>query len=123
MSVRKRKKKGTLDKELERLYRNFSNKHTEPNDTGREQFIIWQSLGINPVEPDQYFIVLKEGKHWFNVQQSMIRDSYLTDDWWGFYTYHEDFKKTGELWILKHLFSWHEDLPKWFLKEKDDNIS
>jgi len=45
----------------------------------------------------------------------MIRSTWLTDDWVGFYCYWKDW--TGKRWVLKYLFSWCDCCPEWLFKE------
>lgn len=86
-----------------------------PNELGREQFFNFESKGIVPEIPDVFFKQLCDGKKWFSVQQETIRKSYLTEEWAGFYSYYVDFK--GERFILKYLFSWLKEVPKWIFEE------
>lgn len=87
----------------------------EPTELGRLQFIEYESCGIRPENPDFYFLGLEEGKKWFNVQQTDIKNSYLTWEWDGWYRHWIDFK--GERWVLKDLMSWHDNPPNWLFKE------
>jgi hypothetical protein len=100
------------------LYRKFSPKNVEPTERGRQQFFEWQSYGAYPDNPDPYFLSLDEGRKWFHVQQTTIKDSYLTWEWWGWYCYWVDWK--GERWVLRHLMAWHPEPPSWLFKEDEE---
>jgi len=104
-------------KRLEELYLKFSDGDVPPTEEGRQQFYDYESYGKYPENPDPFFLRLQQGKKWFSVTQEMIREKYLTWEWWGFYCYWKDWK--GERWVLKHLFSWcpKEHLPDWFYRE------
>jgi hypothetical protein len=100
----------------EELYKVFMDpEEVEPTQRGRDQFHDWESCGIEPDEPDPYFLSLKQGKKWFNVLQADIMHTYLTWEWWGFYQYWIDWK--GQRWVLRHLFRWHPDPPEWLFDE------
>jgi hypothetical protein len=50
----------------------------------------------------------------------MVRNSFLTWEWWGWYQYWLDWK--GERWILRHLMSWHPNPPEWLFSEDDEEV-
>lgn len=98
----------------------FSGDHQcEPTDKGRQQFYNAETFGELPTDPDPFYVCLSQGKKWFSVQQEMIRDTYLTWEWWGWYQYWLDWK--GDRWVLKHLMSWHPNPPEWLTSEEEDD--
>lgn len=99
------------------MFSQYSN--CEPTELGRKQFYDHETHGRKPENPDPFYERLQDGKGWFNVQQSEIRGKYLTDDWWGWYTYWIDWK--GKRWVLKHLFSWCQNVPDWLFREDIDD--
>lgn len=109
---------------METLYVMFSHYPCEPTERGRKQFFDQETYGRQPEgEPDPFYLCLINGKKWFNVQQSSIRDSYGTWEWWGFYQYWVDWK--GNRWVLRHLMSWCPKVPWWLFSEDvtDDEIT
>ena len=95
----------------------FSDKVVEPTKIGRQQFFDYETYGTCPEKPDPFFLCLRQGKKWFNVQQDDLRKSWGTGEWFGFYCYWKDWK--GQRWVLRHLFSWvpKELIPEWFYRE------
>lgn len=109
------KKRKIQRTEQEELYSFFSSKNCEPNEVGRRQFYEWETYGTVPKDPDKFFLCLTEGKKSFNILVDSIRETYLTWEWMGWYSYWEDWK--GRRWMLKHIMSWHNNLPKWLFSE------
>lgn len=118
MSVRKSKKKAKLDEQTEKLYVRFVKKQVNPNELGRRQAFYFLSCGARPKNPDEYFLRLMEGRKWFNVTQAMIKETWGTFEWWGWYQYWVDWK--GERWVLKYLMSWYPKPPDWLFKEDSE---
>ena len=50
---------------------------------GLRQFFDYESRGIVPTEPDQYFAFLLNGKKWWEWTLNFMADSYLTFHWDG----------------------------------------
>lgn len=104
--------------EYEQLYMIFSKDvQAEPTELGSEQFYRYESFGETPENPDPFHFRLCQGKKWFSVQQEMIRSTFLTFEWDGWYSYWLDWK--GERWALKYLMEWHPNPPEWLCKEED----
>jgi hypothetical protein len=84
----------------------------EPSETGRQQFFELETSGGSPVDPDPYFLRLCDGKKWFDWLNTEMRESYLTEYWWGWYQLYEDWK--DELWVFEKLTKWGFDwMPDW----------
>jgi hypothetical protein len=97
----------------------------EPNDVGLQQFYEYQTSGKYKHEEygrskvvDDYFFVLKEGKHKFDILVSEYQQMYQNGEWYGFYQLHLDWK--GDLWLLKHILKWHKSVPEWVCDENFD---
>lgn len=95
----------------------------EPNDIGRKQFYDYQTEGKYKYEVfgksdlDNYFFVLKDGKHKFDLLVREYQQMYDKDEWWGFYQLWKDWK--GNRWLLPYLCKWYKgDLPEWLVKEE-----
>jgi len=104
----------------------FSKIKIEPNDIGRKQFYEYQTNGKYKHEKfgyskivDNYFFVLKEGKHKFDLAVREYQQMYLNGEFWGFYQLWLDWK--GDRWILPQLCKWYKgELPKWLTSETEE---
>lgn len=114
MAVRKSRLRKFLNSEQERLYLYFARGHTYSGKTideipatqvGKEQFMMWCSDNIHPTNPDDYYLVLKNGRTWFFYQQEELRQHYGTEEWPGWESLRDDWK--DNLWILDKLTSWY----------------
>lgn len=114
MSVKKNKLYKKIGKEIEKLYCYFgSYPNSIPNPIGLKQFAEYEHSKIYPLDPDLYFLHLKTGKIWYNLQVETYRQAYSTNEWPGWYLIKHDFK--NELWLIKHLFGWIK-YPEWLDK-------
>jgi hypothetical protein len=121
MSVRKKKLYKKISKDIEKLYASFGNyPQSIPNEVGLKQFAEFEHSKIYPIDPDLYFLHLKTGKVWYNLQVEMYRKMYQTNDWPGWYQIKEDYK--DELWIIKHLFSWVK-YPEWLDGKEEEETT
>jgi len=113
----------------EALFCNFAIVTAEPNDKGREQFFERQTYGVEPENPDPYYIMLTEGQKWFDWQVQEYVKLYLCDEWWGWdtiirdylFSWDEESKKCvrdDRTWILPYLFSWKTDIKEIIAKQK-----
>lgn len=59
---------------------------------GLRQFHEYESKGIRPNAPDQYFKFLCDGKAWWEWTLNFIADEYLAPEWDGWYMKAIDFK-------------------------------
>ena len=93
----------------------------EPNDIGRLQFYKNQTEGkfkldqYGKSELDDYFFVLKYGKHQFDLLCREYQQMHKKGEWWGLYDIWIDWE--GDRWLLPYLLKWHNDLPDWIDKE------
>lgn len=96
----------------------------EPNDLGRLQFYEYQTTGKYKLEEygkstvvDNYFFVLREGKHKFDLLVREYQQMYRNGEWYGFYQLWLDWK--GDRWMLPSLCKWYKDqLPEWLTNEE-----
>ncbi len=98
-------------------------KTIEPTEIGRQQFYEYQSVGKQPINPDDYYIKLTSGKTSFDWLVSEHQQGYINRDdrWFGLIPLWIDWE--GERYILPHLLKWRkkltgEDLPSWITSEK-----
>lgn len=89
----------------------FSKIKVEPNDIGKNQFYEYQVQGKYKFDKygmsdlDDYFFVLKEGKHKFDLLVQEQKIMYYNGEFWGFERIIEDWK--GKEWMLKYIFKWY----------------
>jgi|SRR3990167_1108252 len=86
-----------------------------PNVIGREQFILYQSQGIKPDNPDPYYEMLNRGKLNFDFLCNEYRKMYWSGEWCGWLQLWKDWQ--GERWIIPYLCKWHRNIPKWITLE------
>lgn len=115
MAVRKSRLRRFLNSDDEALYIYFANNHTyngkcvgeiERTKLSIEQFVLYCADDIEPENPEEYYLVLKNGRKWFFWQQEELRQLYLTKEWFGWYSLIEDWK--DNLWVLKRLTTWYK---------------
>lgn len=108
-----------MKKKLEHLYRHFSKLSGNATSLGVQQFEDWDSRGNFPDNPDPYFLVLQNGKKWFDWQQSELKKMYNSQWWWGWEALRNDYSPT-DYWILKELCRWYnrDKLPEWLKRSK-----
>ncbi|NQS88820.1 hypothetical protein HQ584_03405 [Patescibacteria group bacterium] len=69
---------------------------------------------------DEYFFVLKEGKHKFDILVRDYQQMYEKGEWPGFVSLWTDWE--GDRWMLPHVCKWFKgELPSWLGKEFDEN--
>lgn len=78
--------------EVERFQRFFPSSPVKPNDLGLKQFYDLESSGIRPTDPNPFFTLLLDGKRWWEWQLNEISNTYLTDDWWGWAIFEDEYK-------------------------------
>lgn len=61
------------------------------NASGLAQFHAYESRGVRPADPDPYFRRLLDGKKWWEWTVNAIAETYLTDDWWGWAQFEQDY--------------------------------
>jgi hypothetical protein len=130
-----------IKRKHEVLYVEWSKLSCPPTDIGREQFKQWESNGTIPEEPDEFFLVLQNGKKWFDwqlndckkqwddhVQYQIDYVEWLRSDrskpfdkidfWWGWESWRRDWE--GEFWKMKELFRWMDEdlMPDWLRDAK-----
>lgn len=52
---------------------------------GLVQFFEYESRGIRPDDPDPYFVLLLDGKKWWEWTLNNIADQFFGDNWPGWY--------------------------------------
>ena len=106
-------------------FRNIYSKCILPLRTaeGLKQFRVFQSGGVRPKDPDDFFLVLEFGKYTFDNYQKYLKaawygksfnDMYLGiwyPPWDGWYCLWVDFE--FQSWIIPLLTAWHKDRPQW----------
>ena len=93
----------------------------EPSEEGRRQFLEYETNGISPEHPDPFYLRLSDGKKWFDWQNTELRSLYHSEEWWGWYTLYEDYRKVDELWILEKLTKWgRKVMPDWLIEQLDE---
>lgn len=110
----------------EEIFIRFCSEHLddiEPTEIGRQQFYEYQSVGKQPINPDDYYIKLTSGKTSFDLLVREYQQGYINKDdrWFGLLQLWIDWE--GERYILPHLLKWRkkltgEDLPSWITSEK-----
>ena len=91
----------------------------KPNDIGRLQFKKHQSIGEYPTDPDDYFILLSDGKRYFDLMSKEYLATYIDRDLfqclgprecvreWAYCLLEVDiFYWRDNLWALRHLLKW-----------------
>jgi len=132
----------------EKIFRHFASNEfgykVDPTKLGCEQFVLHQSNGVIPNEPDPYYEFLTRGKWGFDFICKEYLDSYnrslapyidefetekdlqkakltaKTYGWPGFELIWEDWR--GNRWILPHVLKWYpkltsRKLPSWITSE------
>lgn len=78
-------------REVNRYRRTMRPMHVRATLAGLLQFRNYESLGRWPGVPEPYFLLLWNGKRWWEWTVNEIAATYLTDGWWGWCRLAEDF--------------------------------
>lgn len=94
-------------REIERFEISCGCKKIKRTDLGLKQFFDKESKGIIPDDPDEYYLLLLNGKKWWEWTLEFIKDRYKKGEWFGFLITFLDFQndKSGYEQIRSRLKS------------------